>query len=763
MKYKINIIKLVYLVIFLSFFIIFLPFKEGRSIENEDIFLDIDVDFELLEYSVKRGYLQDSDSIYIDLPTESWKIKDIELNFTNIDFATDIKTIEDNISHNTYKRVYNKNPAQYLFGQAVQVKILDPSTIYGVYTYGYNYLAHPGTPQIQIRGYNTTNNTPNSSILASVNLNITESPSWHLQNFSSPIFLGAGNYFLVLDGISIPAYATNDAGFYWAYNSINTYNPDLFISEFIDQWSIGSSGSPFLYKLIQKVNVSIYPEEINMTAQFNGNSYSVSNGNTRGKGYLKKNNINFHGNKKQVDIKVKNNKSETLKFNVTYDFNIFNDFNATGSVNIKYNNSNEWIINPAIIRHTDNHTVKFNYPNSWSNLKVFKNQQDITSDILNNPINNFIIIPNNSIENNVEWEITANSPNIGIAINAPKIEFNAGQELRFSLGSNPLPGNYIFKLFDPLDLEIYQFEKEIPLDNNTFSYKIPKNAIAGDYVAYIFWNNATDAGVQSQVFSILNNNIQTSPMDLSLFLTIGLIIVGGVVIGFSGYITVKKIESKHRDKMKLFLEKCNDVLNLQYIIVLDPKTGIDLYAQSFEKKEIEPTLIAGFLQAIHNFGVEVIEGAKQSKTIKVEYKDSIVIMSDFVNVRLITIMKSNPSKNFLYSIESLAYHIYKYYSKLIDNFKGILEPFRGIKRLVESDLNVSFRYPLTVSVYKNIKLSQNEKEMIKKALNFMKENDFKYFYTVYLLPDNTCKPKDYETILQLIKKGIFRPIELNND
>ena len=45
----------------------------------------------------------------------------------------------------------------------------------------------------------------------------------------------------------------------------------------------------------------------------------------------------------------------------------------------------------------------------------------------------------------------------------------------------------------------------------------------------------------------------------------------------------------------------------------------------------------------------------------------------------------------------------------------------------------------------------------------MKENDFDYFYSLYLLPDNACSPKDYETILNLIEKGIFKPIEIDTN
>jgi hypothetical protein len=49
--------------------------------------------------------------------------------------------------------------------------------------------------------------------------------------------------------------------------------------------------------------------------------------------------------------------------------------------------------------------------------------------------------------------------------------------------------------------------------------------------------------------------------------------------------------------------------------------------------------------------------------------------------------------------------------------------------------------------------------MVKKAHNFMKEHNFPYFYFLYLIPDNTCSPKDFQITLDLIKKGVFQPID----
>ena len=109
-------------------------------------------------------------------------------------------------------------------------------------------------------------------------------------------------------------------------------------------------------------------------------------------------------------------------------------------------------------------------------------------------------------------------------------------------------------------------------------------------------------------------------------------------------------------------------------------------------------------------------------------------------------------------MEDLAYDIYNQYGEEIDKFAGILKPFQNMSALIEKHLNVSFISQLKIVENPKIKLSTPEREMVSKARTFMKENNFTYFYSLYLLPENTSSPKDYQTIFNLIEKGIFQPL-----
>ncbi|MFX0034819.1 MAG: hypothetical protein ACFE9I_04155 [Candidatus Hermodarchaeota archaeon] len=720
---------------------------------NNEEYLDIDIEFEMFEVSVQEGFYNTVNSLDIALPTPTWNIKDLEMNFTNIEFDIETKTIEENPTNNV--RIYKKDK-----GFGVQIDITEPTIIYGVYLYGYEIMtATTTTIRAQINGYDYIWNKPNATKYRSTVLNMSGETKWYYQNFSSPLPLSEGSYYLIVNGTQM--LPQDAADYYWYMNDINPIYPELYTSSYdsgTGTWLEGIQGAPFLYALRQKVNTSIFPENINMTAQIDGNSYTISNGSSQGKGFLKKTNVNYSPNKNKINIEIKSDIDSPLKCNLSYNININNILVSPGKLKVKYSETNEWILTPEIKKYSNNHTIKFIYPNNWYGIQVLKDYTDITSELLVDNINNYILLHSEVIQNNSYWEIRARSPSIKFTLSAPITKFKTGQELEFSIGNPILPGNYTFKLYNPIGIEKNIIKKELPKDSNNFSYNVPLKATVGNYTAYVFWNNQTDAGAQVQIFQI--SQVTSKDNNWVFPLIIGLAIAGGVVIiGGSSYLTIKKSQSRKREKLKMILEKCTDIMSLRHIIVLHTKSGIDVYSQSFGGEELDPTLIAGFLQAIHNFGSEVIEHAKDSRTVKVEYQKSNIIMTEFVNLRLIIIMDKNPSKNFYYSIESLAYYIYKYYGKLLEKFQGSLKPFRSIEKLVEKTLNVPFIYPLKIKVNKNLKLSQSEKEMVKKASTFMKENNFDYFYSLYLLPDNVCSPKDYGTILNLIEKGVFQPIE----
>jgi hypothetical protein len=720
-------------------------------------------DFAMNEYSVFNNNHQNANSINLTLPSSSWFIQDVELNFTEIKFGKEVKTIESQNYTGFYDHVYYQQNNDWFHGLGIQIKLTEPITIYGVDLYGKREKDNPKAINVQIRGYDALNNKPNSSIYSTVeiNMSISEGEGWYRQTFPSPILLSEGNYFLVINGSDI--FTVSDDRIWWYYNNVNSSDPTLYSSYYDEagQWSTGIQNHNYLHKLIQKVITPVYPEQINMTVKIDNQLYPISNYTSEGMGYLDKTIVNFSPYSESYQLIVNNQASESLLFNVSYSVTLAQNFFSPSSVVVQEGTTNKWSVKPTIVRQPTNYSVLFNYPSSWENISVLRDSVNITSSIITDTTDHKIIILNESISNGADWEITALSPNIEFELNIQKTEYTLGQVIQFLLRTPILSGTYTFILLNSAGIPVQNQTITYP-PGTLFSYNLSLTDLDGTYTAYVFWfsDSGINAGVQSQTFEISLNQPPLPPTpEFPLPLIIFIIILGAVTMGLVSYIAYKRIHSHQRTKLEKFLSKCTDISNINDIIVVDSKSGIDIFSQTFSGKELDTSLISGFLQAISNFGSAISEAAKESRTMNIEYKDSIVMQTEFVNLKLIITLKENPSPSFKFIMEDLAYDIYKQYGDEIDKFTGILAPFKNMNDLMEKHLNISFLRQLKIVENPKIKLSMSEKEMIAKARTFMKKNSFNYFYSLYLVPENTYNPKDYQTIFNLIEKGIFQPIE----
>jgi len=710
--------------------------------------LTIPTDFVMHEFSEATGTIRSNNSINIDIQSPTWDITNIELNFTDIRLGRELKVIEDESGEYELRAVDKKEQA---FG--VQVNITEPTLVYGVEIYGFIGVASTKPFYFQINGYDNLKDSPNSTIYGTpVLLNMTNDLLWHTQTFSSPISLSEGQYFFVLNGTEM--LASDPAKYYWAFNGENPSYPNLYTSENnAGLWTDGAIGEPFLYQIIQQIDRSYNPESINMTAEINGVSYNITNGIDSGIGNLTLSNLNFSPNDENFQIPISNELSVELFFNLSYNLHLKDLFYSESSVVVQEGIDNSWAINPEITRYSGNNSVEFSFPKSWHNLYFERNGENVTLDVFIDYVNNYVIIPNDTITEGASWLITASSTEISFGLTVARTEFLAGQELKFFI-SEPLFGNYTFNLNDPYHDIIFTSNKTLPSVSNSFTYIIPTSAIDGNYKAYVYWFNGTDAGVTTQIFVI------TLPLAIDWFLVVSVIIIVGLTsaVSASSYVLIKKSRKKSAARKETIYNKCMDILNLNYLLIIEKKSSLNIYDQVFTDKKLNTTLISGFLEAIRSFGLDITGSEEQSQTIKLEYKNSKIIMSDFKNFRIIFIMKDLPSNQFFDSIEALSYEIEEKYGTHLKEFKGNLQPFKNMEDLIKKHFGTSFLYPLKVVGTGKTKISATEKAMIGRAMVSMKKNKSKYCYTTQLMQEKGFNSKDIETIFSLIDKKVFQPI-----
>ncbi len=712
--------------------------------------LTIPTNFSMLEFGERNGTNENVDSIDIEIPSSSWNLTDIQLNFTDIKLERETKTIEDQ-QYGHYGHIYTKSSSLKRYGLGVQINLTEATIIYGVYIYGYKTSETTELIDVQLRGYDNLNNKPNSTIYRSANFNVSLIPGWYLQTFSNPISLSTGNYFLVLNGSNIVNASTH---YYWASNEEDPTNPNLHSSEYISQWLDGIQNSTYLYKLIQRVDRSYSPEEINMAARLTDGAYQISNSILLGSGNLIISGINFSPSEDFIKIHIENNSSINIVFNVFYHIKLIKNLNSNANVNIQEYRDKIWTVNPTFIRYFSTYSIKFNYPESWIGIRVNRDGIDITSQILINDFDHFIFIPNNTLITGADWLISANSSKISFTLDVDRTEFLAGQELKFFISEPLLKGNYTFVLNDPFHDKIYTSNKTLPSESNSFTYIILPSALDGDYKAYIYWFNGTDAGVTTQIFVI------TLPSEIDWFLVVSVIIVIGLTsaLSASSYVLIKKIRKKSAARKEVIYNRCMDILNLHYLLIIEKHTSLNVYDQVFVEKKMNTLLLSGFLEAIRSFGIELSGSKVHSQTIKLDYHNSKILMAEFKQFRIILIMKELPSQLFYNSINALSYEIEEKYGTLLEEFSGELGPLREIEVLIKKHLGTAFLYPLKLVGTGEAIITTNEKEMINRALFLMKTNKKNYYYTTQLMREKGFNSKDIETIFSLIDKKIFQPM-----
>ncbi|MFX1273604.1 MAG: hypothetical protein ACFFBP_11550 [Promethearchaeota archaeon] len=735
--------------------ILFSNVRISYALDSSDSLI-VDLNFLTHEFSDKKETMNNVSAINIELPSSTWNITQLEINFTNIEYySRELKTIED--YPNSDEFFVDKQNTE---GIGVQISINEITTIYGAYLNLKILDIHMHDElYVRIRGYDSSINAPNNTIYGEVTLNNTIIDGWNYQNFSSSIRLPKGNYFLVLEG-----FIQAEGKYHWYCNDLNPNNPNLYISKKSGSgWSNGIQNSPFLYKLDQEIKKNnATPEEFNMTAEINEASYNILNGPYNGSGTLNLKAINFSPQEEIFHINVKPNK---FFFNLSYYIKLKNQFYSNGFVNITENQDNLWKIIPDINRCNYNYSVKIKLPNNYYDLMVLKDSVDITlsESILNDGY--FLYILNDTIDNDVNWEIMVKSPQIDLTLDLSRgTEFELGKELIFSAIAPIREGNFTFIVYNELGAELERTIIPVVLDETIYSFNIEPTASLGVWSVYIYWNNYYEASVKSQEFTIIPpSSGSSSPLDLNpiLIIIIALILISGT-ISVTGYQTIKRKKRGRDLKIKKISNKFKDILSLNYLMISDIRSGVNLFEQFYMGKSMEPSLISGFLDAIKNFGIELTGSYRKTETLTLDYEDSIILMNECSNFRLIIITSDKPSEELTNSITNLANEIEEKYGDQIQKFSGgLITQFRGIKELIEKHLNVSFASPLKIIQSTKIKLDAREKVIIERAKEIMKQTNLNYFYTTFLMPDQQFDLGTTKTIFNLIEKNIFKPINLN--
>ncbi|MFX1393660.1 MAG: hypothetical protein ACFFAH_08800, partial [Promethearchaeota archaeon] len=355
----------------------------------------------------------------------------------------------------------------------------------------------------------------------------------------------------------------------------------------------------------------VKPKDIDLAVIVNKKSYKIE------KTELKLLKLNFKNNDKKFRIPITHNQSNDMDVRVFIDYSISLEsiFTSKGSVLIVEDSPNLWSIKPQISRFHYNHSIKFEYPKNWYNVKIYKNNNDITTDVISSQ--NWIIIPNETITNNAVWLISANSANQEFSIDISDDEYGPEQELKIYVIPPIKDGMITCILINPSGEEEYSKTKEIISEETTFSYRFSSDPPEGDWKIIVFWSNDENAGVQTDNIEVVPSPLIDQQMITTLVLTI--IIV--CAITSATYLSALSLKNVSEERKQKILDRCHDLLNLNYIIIIEKESGLSVYEQFFPGKNVDSKSISKFIDVIRSFGIELLDKKKNMWTIKLDYKD----------------------------------------------------------------------------------------------------------------------------------------------
>ena len=469
-------------------------FDIGHGQLNGDSLI-IDVNYSLHEFSNFSTIQTNTDQINVSLPSTKWNITNLDLNFTDIKLGEEVLSIEEEWSN-----VKSIDKSQEGYG--VQLNITEDITLLGVDIFVWLEKETVSPVYVQINGYDQLSDLPNNTVYGNpVLINISSSPNWCVQKFPEPIPLSNGNYYLVVNG---SAYEQSDNSKHNWFLNDSSIHTNLYTSKYDgSDWSIEDQGKPFLHRLIQRTDKSYDPESINMTLDIDGNIYNITNG-SPGNGNVEISNINLPLNQTDLIFPVYHNQSIEIMFNVSYNLVLENYLASPGTIQISETHYNNWSIIPNLNPEFSNYSVKFTFPQNWVDVNVLQNDFNITGMVDINYPENYIYISSDYISEGDLWEITASSSKIDFDLYASRTEYYAGQELKFLLANPVLEGNYTFVLTDTFEDQINSTTKVVDAPGSySFTYIFPSSALDGDYKAFVYWFNGTDAGIETQVFTVI--------------------------------------------------------------------------------------------------------------------------------------------------------------------------------------------------------------------------------------------------------------------
>ena len=220
------------------------------------------------------------------------------------------------------KPLYYNKLWDYIRRYGQQINFSEPTEVFGVHLYGFKTFETTEIVNIQLRGFDNANKKPNTTVYHCQPINISNVLGWHFQDFSSsnlPIFY-KDDYYILVNGENI---GSSDPIYYFGCNIKSPTYPSLYECETNDVSNMNDYitylKEPFMCKILQKINKTYFPKELEMQALIDNKYHEIINGTQAGIGNLSLTSLNFKPDNIYFDIPISiNDSSLELIYNASY-------------------------------------------------------------------------------------------------------------------------------------------------------------------------------------------------------------------------------------------------------------------------------------------------------------------------------------------------------------------------------------------------------------------------------------------------------------
>ena len=430
-----------------------------------------------------------------------------------------------------------------------------------------------------------------------------------------------------------------------------------------------------------------------------------------------------------------------------------------------------------------NYWINFTVPKSWENITVY-NASEL---ILENPSlgaarNGYRELQIYPASNGSNWYITAEEDrlksNVIVLFKPEKI--TPGEHFRLKFNATLLNGSKIIP-FQGVEITVDLYVNGEFLEDlqNSTDYRgiVTFRIIIPNYADSMYLNvdlpgTLNYTSTSFQINDIIVSSPPDSPDGLTLTDLIPLFIIIGIVAGagIGAFGIYQQILIPRKKKIKKVVDKTmtqfEDVINIEYILVLYKNSGVALYFKSMGTERIDPDLVSGFISAVSSFGEKI---DLQESLSEMKYGKKTLLLSDGEYIRAAVILGKEASETLRKNLNKFVKEFESKYADVLPDWRSNLKDFKEAGDLINKAFNTSIILPhITQYKLSDIKNLENKisSTILYTAESILEESERDFFFIGKLIhrikEENEKEISDiFVGIKELQEKNIFIPIEFS--